>query len=334
MQLSSNFNNGLVEELNRLCGTTVNNYSFKEKTADLNSALDWYFDIGERSSNNWNNDDSNQTSPPIDTQNIVSGTNRYKLSNFTSEITDILKLEVDDGTGVAKALTVATLDSFGNVVGNQSGQLGETGSNSFDDVYINAPSGIPTAYIKYGNFIYLNRKPNYNATAGLKVYFNRPASKFLFYSVVANTDDTLTATAHGLVAGDTVLFETDGTIPTGLTADTKYYVISSGLTADVFKVSTTLGGSAVDITNAQTSSNHAFLQTSKSPGINSMHHPALVNYAAYRFMSFNNTKGVYNSRLQTLLPQIQKDENMIETHFTQRDKDVRERITVFYQNNH
>jgi hypothetical protein len=55
--------------------------------------------------------------------------------------------------------------------------------------------------------------------------------------------------AHGLSAGDQVVFSaTQGTLPTGLTANTTYCVISSGLTADAFQVSTTSGGGALDVT--------------------------------------------------------------------------------------
>lgn len=62
--------------------------------------------------------------------------------------------------------------------------------------------------------------------------------------------DTISSEAHAFAAGDAVVFSAamGGTIPTGLTAGAIYYVISGGLTADVFKVSTTVGGAAVDIT--------------------------------------------------------------------------------------
>lgn len=59
--------------------------------------------------------------------------------------------------------------------------------------------------------------------------------------------DTLTLTAHGLLENDSVRFSalTGGA---GLATGTTYYVIASGLTADAFKLSATLGGSAVDFT--------------------------------------------------------------------------------------
>ncbi len=61
--------------------------------------------------------------------------------------------------------------------------------------------------------------------------------------------DTFTATAHTLAVNDQLRFSaTQGDLPTGLAANTIYYVISSGLTADAFKVSATQGGSSIDIT--------------------------------------------------------------------------------------
>jgi len=63
---------------------------------------------------------------------------------------------------------------------------------------------------------------------------------------VASTN-VLTSTAHGLVAGNAVMFRflTGGS---GLVVGTTYYVIAAGLTANAFEVSATLGGSAVDFT--------------------------------------------------------------------------------------
>jgi len=64
--------------------------------------------------------------------------------------------------------------------------------------------------------------------------------------------DTISATAHGRTEFDIVYF---GTTVGGVTAGTKYYVISSGLTADVFKISTTAGGSALNITGDEGAAN-------------------------------------------------------------------------------
>lgn len=72
-------------------------------------------------------------------------------------------------------------------------------------------------------------------------------------TVTANaTTDLLTLMSHGLVANNKVQFTTTTTLPAGLSLATDYYVISSGLTSDDFKVSTSQGGSTVDITDTGT----------------------------------------------------------------------------------
>ena len=67
-------------------------------------------------------------------------------------------------------------------------------------------------------------------------------------SGVNTTTEVITYTGHGLNAQDAVAYNNGGgTSATGLTSGTTYYVISSGLTANTFKVSATDGGAAVDI---------------------------------------------------------------------------------------
>lgn len=61
----------------------------------------------------------------------------------------------------------------------------------------------------------------------------------------------VTWTAHGLTAGQAVLFNTTGTLLTGVNAGQVYYVIAAGLTADTFEFSTTIGGSAVNSSGTQ-----------------------------------------------------------------------------------
>lgn len=59
--------------------------------------------------------------------------------------------------------------------------------------------------------------------------------------------DTFTSTAHGYTTGSVVVLNSI-TTTTGISTYTRYYVIASGLTADVFKLSATSGGSALDMT--------------------------------------------------------------------------------------
>lgn len=61
----------------------------------------------------------------------------------------------------------------------------------------------------------------------------------------------VTATAHGLISGSAVVFSSTGALPTGITGGTIYYVIATGLTANAFQFSTTVGGVAVNTSGTQ-----------------------------------------------------------------------------------
>lgn len=71
------------------------------------------------------------------------------------------------------------------------------------------------------------------------------------FTVTIATPAVFSLVGHGLAAGDIVYMKTTGALPTGLAEDTAYYVIATGLTADAFRVSTSLGGSAVNTTGSQ-----------------------------------------------------------------------------------
>lgn len=67
--------------------------------------------------------------------------------------------------------------------------------------------------------------------------------------------DTILSRAHGLATDNRVFFSgvAGGSLPSGLSATTLYFVRATGLTADAFTVATTSGGAAVDITALGTS---------------------------------------------------------------------------------
>ena len=67
----------------------------------------------------------------------------------------------------------------------------------------------------------------------------------------------VTDVAHGLSANDPIVFRTTGALPTGVTAGTTYYIISTGLATDTFRFSTTVGGAAVNTSGSQ-SGTHSY----------------------------------------------------------------------------
>jgi microcystin-dependent protein len=89
----------------------------------------------------------------------------------------------------------------------------------------------------------------------------------LFAAIVANKG-TVTVTIaspavftlanHGLIAGDIVYLETTGALPTGLSQDTPYYVISAGLTSNTFELSATRAGSAINTSGSQSGTHTLF----------------------------------------------------------------------------
>jgi hypothetical protein len=86
---------------------------------------------------------------------------------------------------------------------------------------------------------------------------------------VAARTGLFTSASHGLTADQVARFEVDnGSIPTGLSAGIDYYVLASGLTANDFKVSATLGGAAVIPTVLGTGTLRAFLSYAQPVGNN------------------------------------------------------------------
>src|SRR3990167_1544173 len=76
----------------------------------------------------------------------------------------------------------------------------------------------------------------------------------------AATTDIITSAAHGLIEGDLIQVSSATTLPAGLSASTDYYV--RDVTTNTFKVSTTMGGSVVDITDTGTGT-HTFVLKGK-----------------------------------------------------------------------
>jgi len=68
---------------------------------------------------------------------------------------------------------------------------------------------------------------------------------------ISNADPAvITWAAHGMAIGDTVYFTTDGTLPTGITVDTKYYIITAGFAAGEFEIATYPEGMAIATSSA------------------------------------------------------------------------------------
>ncbi len=101
-----------------------------------------------------------------------------------------------------------------------------------------------------------------NASAGTAIDLTSVGSGVLSVTVMGSgtvntfnsTTDEISKTAHGLVTGERIQFSGAGTLPTGLSKNTDYYVIASS--ADSFRVATSyanaLANTAIDFSGAAT----------------------------------------------------------------------------------
>ena len=298
----------IIDEINRICGTTNEVYSNRLKISRVNQALDRYWKIVSDTAPKGTFDDTGRTSAPIETQNLVDGTNTYKISDFTNEVLQILKIAIlkDDGETEID-LIHEEFDDY-----NEFLQWYST------DV---ADKGEPTHWTVMGDYIYLRPTPNYSETNGLRAYINRVLSRYTYttFTVTIASPAVFTATGHGLSSGDGILLVTDGALPTGLTTDTTIYYVDK-IDADTFKVSTTpsdVGSTNVNTSGSQ-SGTHQFVKVSRAPGIPSIHHDYIARYASMPFLSEKKLP-----QLNTIGQRIAEDELSIQEYWYNRLREYR-----------
>lgn len=161
---------GLIQGCERQCnlgdtGISGDDQRLKEFTAFINEGQrkiwGWIFSVYS----GWVYDDKNQTDLPQATCDMVNGTGKYSLP--TKALT-IKKVSVKNSSGNWYDLSPFTLED-----------LKGTPLPEWHDV-----NSTPNYYRLVGNTIELKPAPNYDSTAGLKVYFDREGVDF------ASTDTT------------------------------------------------------------------------------------------------------------------------------------------------
>jgi hypothetical protein len=156
----------------------------------------------------------------------------------------ILTSAADPGTGTNSTGTEATGGSPAYArqavtwAAAASGTKSNSGALTFD-----VPAG---TYAFFG--LFNASTGNTNNYKGYIPFGGASALKGFFSVDTTLTNDTLFSRAHGMSDGDRVILYNvfSETLPTGVTEGTVYFVVNS--TTDSFKVSTTSGGAAVDIT--------------------------------------------------------------------------------------
>lgn len=78
----------------------------------------------------------------------------------------------------------------------------------------------------------------------------------------------ITAASHGLSIGNVVSFSTTGSLPTGIVAGTKYYIISAGFTTNSFEIAATPNGTAINTSGTQSGTQTLTNATPIAVGLN------------------------------------------------------------------
>jgi hypothetical protein len=168
MVFSDSVNNlGIVQDVDFWVGSDSTTYAIAQKTRNINAALDRVASLIMQSDGKWEWDDTNQTDLPIGTTTLTSGQQDYSIDTTYLKIRAVA---IKDSVGTLHYLD--RLDEKSPTAGLQ--ELMDSTKTS----------GTPTCYALLGNSIILDKKPNYTATGGLKVYFQRNVSYF------ASTDTT------------------------------------------------------------------------------------------------------------------------------------------------
>jgi len=175
---------GLVQKYEKEVGfnrgdVSGNTDRLKEFTADCNVAFDDFLAIAIQASGRWQYDDSNHTDYPVITTSLVSGQRDYPftIDGSSNLILDIYKVAILPSSTATLYQGIDPIDEL---------------RTDTDIVTGNTDGGSPFSYGKLANDIFLEPRPDYSVSAGLKVFINREPSYFVY------TDDTKKPGVPGL----------------------------------------------------------------------------------------------------------------------------------------
>lgn len=89
-------------------------------------------------------------------------------------------------------------------------------------------------------------------------------------TITVASPGVITWAQHGLAADRQVFFTSNGSLPTGITSGTTYYVVGASITTNTFQISATAGGAAINTSGSQSGT-----QTGNIVGI-TLANPAVV----------------------------------------------------------
>lgn len=153
---------GVIQEMDRICGSTDNTYPIRDKTSRVNQAIDRFYTLVFENDSIWHFDDANYTDLPIAVTNIVFSQADY---SFAAELLTVRNVYLSDSSGNFTEIQNFSEEEW-----------------KAQNIFINPPgnSGIASGYVLMGNSVLLVPIPNYNYNGGLKVVFERNGSKFVY----------------------------------------------------------------------------------------------------------------------------------------------------------
>ncbi len=167
---------GMYEMFQDFTNTDTSSYSAYKYARDANNALLDYQMLALKTNGGWQFDDSNQAAAPLKAINIVSGTNNYAVlvddETSANQIIEVERVECAVDAALSNYNVLTPYD-----------EMAEGGSITQNATI----SAVPSSYYIRDGRIYLYPKPNYAATAGLKVWVSRTTTYF------AGTDTTKVA---------------------------------------------------------------------------------------------------------------------------------------------
>lgn len=149
--------------------TNSTSYPAADMLIAINNAYERVASLILQADGRWQWDDTNFTTDfPIATTDVASGQNDYTIATTHLRI---LRVEVANSSG-----TFTRLEQF-DPADKLTESLTQFATNT----------GTPTHYDVLGNSVVLYPKPNYNYTAGVKVYFQRGPDLFTSGQVTTGT---------------------------------------------------------------------------------------------------------------------------------------------------
>jgi len=147
------------EGYGQITGDANRLYQFTDRA---NRALDRFAFLAMSADGRWQWDDNNYVDISIGTTSLVSGQRNYTFALEHLEVEKVLVLNASGEYSVLKSIDASDPDAVAYLE-NNAGR-----------------SGTPTQYDKRGDTIFLDFTPNYSIANGLKIYFKRGASYFVY----------------------------------------------------------------------------------------------------------------------------------------------------------